>query len=230
MTLPFFFFWSFYIYFLKIFESWVLFTFISTSYIWLLSSERAPKILFSKMVTDIEASEISRFREPLHVSNVSAFREKWRKWQSVRNALRIPGFIVQINKLIVPLNKNIHCRASFYHSRQLCRSMNPKHAKPSFGALGPTKHWGRKGRVYSIKLLIYPHSNIGDTSFMVAKETTEALTSPPFLHILQCLVSALLIGKTCTLSTCCFFHLRWDHPSVTIKRTPQDEFSRMRWC
>ena len=108
----------------------------------------------------------------------------------------------------VPLNKNIHCRASFYHSRQLCRSMNPKHAKPSFGALGPTKHWGRKGRVYSIKLLIYPHSNIGDTSFMVAKKTTEALTSPPFLHILQCLVSALLIGKTCTLSTCCFFHLR----------------------
>ena len=52
--------------------------------------------------------------------------------------------------------------------------MNPKHAKPSFGALGPTKHWGRKGRVYSIKLLIYPHSNIGDTSFMVAKQKTEA--------------------------------------------------------
>ena len=113
MTLPFFFFvcFSFYIYFLKIFESWVLFTFIFTSYIWLLSSERAPKISFSKMVTDIEASEISRFREPLHVSNVSAFREKWRKWQSVRNALRIPGFIVQINKLIVPLNKNVYCRA-----------------------------------------------------------------------------------------------------------------------
>ena len=45
MTLPFFFFfWSFYIYFLKIFESWVLFTFIFTSYIWLLSSERAPEI------------------------------------------------------------------------------------------------------------------------------------------------------------------------------------------
>ena len=84
---------------------------------------------------------------------------------------------MQINKLIVPLNKNIHCRASFYHSRQLCRSMNPKHAKPSFGALGPTKHWGRKGRVYSIKLLIYPHSNIGDTSFMVAKQTTEAFNN-----------------------------------------------------
>ena len=61
------------------------------------------KFSFSKIVTDIEASEIYCFRESLHVSNVSAFREKWRKWQSVRNALRIPGFIVQINKLIVPL-------------------------------------------------------------------------------------------------------------------------------
>ena len=69
------------------------------------------KFSFSKIVTAIEASEIYCFREPLHVSNVSAFQEKWRKWQSVRNALRIPGFIVQINKLIVPLNKNVHCRA-----------------------------------------------------------------------------------------------------------------------
>ena len=94
---------SFYIYFLKIFESWVLFTFIFTSYIWLLSSERAPKIFVFENSYRYRGLKIYCFREPLHVSNVSAFREKWRKWQSVRNALRIPGFIVQINKLIVPL-------------------------------------------------------------------------------------------------------------------------------
>ena len=34
------------------------------------------KFSFLKIVTYIEASEISRSREPLHVCNVSAFREK----------------------------------------------------------------------------------------------------------------------------------------------------------
>ena len=112
MTLPFFFFFEAFIFTSLRFSRVEFYLHLFSLPIFGSFLQKGPlKCSFLKIVTDIEASEISRFREPLHVCNVSAFREKWRKWQSVRNALRIPGFIVQISKLIVPLNKNIHYTA-----------------------------------------------------------------------------------------------------------------------
>lgn len=55
--------------------------------------------------TDIEASEISRFRELLHVSNVLAFREKMKK-VTISSKCTKNLWIYRADK-----QANIHCRA-----------------------------------------------------------------------------------------------------------------------